>query len=274
MSEKENPVVENPEDEIPSPDGTASRDDIPSADDFVEVDLTPDKANFPAEEEIPSADNIPEGDDFAGADVPKEEVVPEEGEVPEPVIESEPAPQTQKAAKTSTASGINRNNLIIGVLLIAFGLVFIAGQLLNIRIGRFIWPFFIIAPGGLLLSLAFGKKVVNGEPLAILGSMTTTLGLMLLYQSVTGHWASWAYAWALIAPTSIGAGLWAYGARKDRPDMASSGKTVVTVGLIIFLVGAVFFEMLIGISNMGGILTPILLIVLGGFLLFKNIFNK
>lgn len=245
MSEKENKPVENPQEEIPS------------ADDFVEVDLNPDEENFPSEKDIPSADTIPEVDS-----------------IPEPVIESEPAPEAKKTSKSSPAAGINRNNLIVGALLIAFGLMFIGGQLLNIRIGRFIWPFFIIAPGAMLLSFSFSKKVANGEPLAILGSMTTTLGLMLLYQSVTGHWASWAYAWALLAPTSVGAGLWLYGSRKDRPDMVSSGKTVVTVGLIIFLVGAVFFEMLIGISQLGGILIPVILIGLGGFLLFKNIIKK
>ena len=200
--------------------------------------------------------------------------VPSGEEAIPPVMESDPAPKAQKAAKTRSSASINRNNLIIGAILIAFGLMTIGGQLLNIRIGRVLWPFFIIVPGALLLSFAFSKKVFNGEPLAILGSMTTTLGLMLFYQSVTGHWASWAYSWALLAPTSIGAGLWLYGSRKDRPDMVSSGKTVVTVGLIIFLVGAVFFEMLLGISHLGGILTPLLLIGLGGFLLFKNIFSK
>ena len=188
-----------------------------------------------------------------------------------PVIDNGPEP---KSTSPRSSAGINRNNLIIGAILITFGLMTIGGQLLNVRIGRFLWPFFIIAPGTLLLSFAFSKKVVNGEPLAILGSMTTTLGLMLLYQSVTGHWASWAYSWALLAPTSIGAGLWLYGSRKDRPEMVSSGKTVVTVGLIIFLVGAVFFEMLLNISQLGGILTPLLLIGLGGFLLFKNVFSK
>jgi hypothetical protein len=263
MSEKENTPVENPQ------------DDIPSADDFVEVDLTPAEENFPSEEDIPSADDIPAEDDLADVDeTPEVDEIPAVDSIPEPVIESEPAPQPQKAAKTSAAAGINRNNLIIGALLIAFGLMFIGAQLLNVRIGRFIWPFFILAPGALLLSLAFSKKVVNGEPLAILGSMTTTLGLMLLYQSVTGHWASWAYSWALLAPTSIGAGLWLYGSRKNRPDMVNSGRTVVTVGLIIFLVGAVFFEMLLGISQFGGILIPLVLIVLGGLLLFKNIFKK
>ena len=250
MSEKETNPVENPQ------------DDIPSTDDFVEVDLSPAEENFPAEDDIPSAN------DFADVDE-----VPEVDSIPEPVIESEPAPQPQKTSKTPSSS-LNRNNLIIGTLLIVFGLMFIGGQLLNIRIGRFIWPFFIIAPGALLLSFSFSKKVANGEPLAILGSMTTTLGLMLLYQSVTGHWASWAYSWALLAPTSIGAGLWLYGSRKDRPDMVSSGKTVVTVGLIIFLVGAVFFEMLLGISQLGGILIPVILIGLGGLLLFKNIIKK
>lgn len=205
--------------------------------------------------------------------IPPIDISPEDEALP-PVMEGDPVPKAQHTGKDHPLTGINRNNLIIGAILIAFGLMIIGGQLLNIRFGRFLWPFFIIVPGALLLSFAFSKKVVNGEPLAILGSMTTTLGLMLLYQSVTGHWASWAYSWALLAPTSIGVGLWLYGSRKSRPDMVSSGKTVVTVGLIIFLVGAVFFEMLLGISHLGSILTPLLLIGLGGFLLFKNIFSK
>jgi hypothetical protein len=199
------------------------------------------------------------------------EILPDE--IP-PVIESEPAQDAPRAVKSQPAAKSAKTNLVIGVALIGVGLLFIASQFLNIRIGRFIWPFFILAPGAMLLSFAFSRKVINGEPLAILGSMTTTLGLLLLYQSVTGHWASWAYAWALIAPTSIGAGLWLYGSHRDRPEMISSGKTVVTVGLTIFLVGAVFFEMLLGISRLGGVLIPVVLILLGGFLLFKNLFKK
>jgi hypothetical protein len=199
------------------------------------------------------------------------EILPDE--IP-PVIESEPAQDAPRTVKSQPAAKSAKTNLVIGVALIGVGLLFIASQFLNIRIGRFIWPFFILAPGAMLLSFAFSRKVINGEPLAILGSMTTTLGLLLLYQSVTGHWASWAYAWALIAPTSIGAGLWLYGSHRDRPEMISSGKTVVTVGLTIFLVGAVFFEMLLGISRLGGVLIPVVLILLGGFLLFKNLFKK
>lgn len=202
------------------------------------------------------------------------EEIPSEDSIPEPVIEAEPVSEAPQEVKTRPSAKPDRNNLAIGVVLIAVGLLFVAGQVLNFRLGQFMWPFFIIVPGAFLLSFAFSSKVTNGEPLAVIGSMITTLGLMLLYQSVTGHWASWAYAWALLAPTSIGAGLWLYGARKDKPDLVSSGRTVVTVGLIIFLVGAVFFEMLLGISRLGGILIPVALIVLGGVLLFKNLFKK
>lgn len=172
------------------------------------------------------------------------------------------------------ASQPSRTGLVIGVVLIAAGLLFISGQFLEIRVGRFIWPLFILVPGVWLFSLAFSDRVSNGEPLAVFGSMTTTLGLLLLYQSITGHWVSWAYAWALIAPTSIGAGLWLYGARRSRADLVNSGKTVVTVGLIIFLFGAIFFEMLLGISRIGAILIPVILILLGVYLLFTNLFKK
>jgi hypothetical protein len=52
-----------------------------------------------------------------------------------------------------------------------------------------------------------------------------------------------------------------------------SGRELTRVGLTIFVVAAVFFELVIGISGfgLGGFLWPALLIVLGLYLLFRNV---
>ncbi len=88
---------------------------------------------------------------------------------------------------------------ILGVLLIALGILFFIGQVLGInfgRLGQFGWPVFIIAPGILLflLALAVGDRAA-GELLAILGSSVTMVGAILLYQNTFDYFQSWAYAW-------------------------------------------------------------------------------
>jgi len=66
--------------------------------------------------------------------------------------------------------------------------------------------------------------------------------------------------------------LWLLGTLKNRPELVKSGKELIRVGLIIFVVAAVFFELVIGISGFGlgryGL--PLLLILLGLFLLVRN----
>lgn len=166
-------------------------------------------------------------------------------------------------------------NLVLGGILIMLGAVFLLGQLFGIRFGHYVWPFFIIVPGVLLFILALSLKDENGGALAVLGSVVTMVGLLLFYQNMADHFQSWAYGWALVAPTSIGLGQMLYGTLKDRKQMVRDGKRLASIGLTIFLVGAVFFELIIGISGFGiGRLArfawPLLLIGAGAFFLLRN----
>jgi hypothetical protein len=90
---------------------------------------------------------------------------------------------------------------------------------------------------------------------------------------MTGLWATWAYAWALIAPTSVGVSLAAYGLFKGRNDLVKSGSSLTGVGLVMFLAAAAFFELALNISGLGfGPLgLPIFLIALGVVLVIVNI---
>jgi len=166
----------------------------------------------------------------------------------------------------------NATNLAAGVSLVVVGILLLVGRILGISLGRFLWPFYIIVPGVLLFVFALTTGD-SGEGLAIAGSIVTMVGLVLLYQNTTGHWQSWAYAWALVAPTSIGLGQMVYGSLKGREHVVKSGLGLARVGGIIFVVAALFFELVIGISGFGSIGWPVLLIGAGVLLLLRNLLS-
>jgi hypothetical protein len=160
-------------------------------------------------------------------------------------------------------------SLLLGAILIILGIVFLfaqlMGQFLGIQLARYFWPLFILVPGALLFLGAFVAGRQTGHPLVIVGSVVSMTGALLFYQNITGHWQSWAYAWALVAPTSIGLGQMVYGAARRQPDLVRLGTRLVVIGGAIFLVGAFFFELIVGISGfgLGGFGWPLLLIGLG-----------
>lgn len=138
-----------------------------------------------------------------------------------------------------------------GIMLIVLGCLALLDNIFNIHVSRYIWPFFIIIPGVLIFFSASRAEYGPGEPFAMLGAMVTMVGLILLFQSTTGLWASWAYAWALVAPTSVGLGQLFYGTQNKQDSMAKSGMTLVNIGLIMFFVGIIFFELILNLSGFG-----------------------
>jgi hypothetical protein len=169
--------------------------------------------------------------------------------------------------------------MAVGAILILLGVFFLftqfLGMVFGIHLGQYFWPFFVIVPGGALLALALMSRTNAGEPLAMLGSAVTMTGLILFFQNLTGLWASWAYAWALIAPTSLGIGQWLFGVAKDDAAKRLSGARLASVGFIIFLVAGVFFELIIGVSGfgLGRFGWSLLLIFAGVVLLLRSILS-
>lgn len=161
---------------------------------------------------------------------------------------------------------------ILGFLMVALGVFFLFGQWFQLKLGLWGWPFFLIVPGIVLFMLGLTNDTPANHPLIIVGSVVTAVGLLLFYQNLTNHWASWAYAWALVAPTAIGIGEMIYGSRNRHPEAVSAGRRIAIIGLAIFAVGALFFELVIGISGfgLGNWAWPALLIGLGLFLLLRN----
>jgi hypothetical protein len=139
----------------------------------------------------------------------------------------------------------------LGVLLIVLGALFFVGQAIGFDLGRFEWPFFVIIPGLAVSGVGLAAGGTTGERITPLGAAVTTAGVILLYQSTANHFESWAYAWALVFPTSTGLGRMIYGSLKGRKEMVVTGGRSAAIGAALFLVGAFFFEMVVGISGFG-----------------------
>ena len=159
--------------------------------------------------------------------------------------------------------------LVFGVILIVAGALFLINQVFGFLQWSAMWPLVNIGIG----ILFFVGMLVGGKqygPLAIPGSIFTGVGLILLVQNLIGAWATWSYAWGLVI-ASIGIGIYIYGAYSDRPGARESGLNLAKIGLILFLVFGMIFELLFqitGISFTGSsIFFPLALAAVGLFLL-------
>jgi hypothetical protein len=100
--------------------------------------------------------------------------------------------------------------------------------------------------------------------LFIPGTIMVTLGLIFFYNTLTGDWGSWAYAWTLI-PAGVGLGI-ALGA-----SVGGWGRGATVAGLIMAAVGALafaFFAMFFGELPFK-VLGPALIILIGLILLVR-----
>ena len=163
-------------------------------------------------------------------------------ETPTPEQPSPPTPPPPPDSPQSGPSGV-----AIGAILVIVGAVLLVGQLLDIGLGDLGWPLIIVAIGVALLLI--GLVVVNESGMVVGGTVVTTVGLVLLYQNQTGHWESWAYAWALVGPAASGLGLAVWGIRSADAQDVRNGTWGLLGGLAFFAVGYLFFEGIIGISG-------------------------
>jgi hypothetical protein len=139
----------------------------------------------------------------------------------------------------------------LGVLLMVLGALFFVGQAVGFELGPLGWPSFVIIPGLAVSGVGLAAGDPTGERITPLGAAVTMTGGILLYQNIADHFESWAYAWALVFPTSIWLGQMIYGSFKGRKEMVASGGRSALIGVVLFVVGALFFELAVGISGFG-----------------------
>jgi hypothetical protein len=163
----------------------------------------------------------------------------------------------------------NRSNagaLVGGAVLIAFGLLALAGQIFRKVDWGFLWPFTVIGIGAVFfLAMFAGGKQTAG--FAIPGSIVGGIGLMLLFQNITQHWESMSYFWTLII-LFVGAGLYIMGWYGGDAGQKQSGVRVMKVGFILFIIFGAFFELIF--SSFNNMIFPVLLILLGVYLILNR----
>jgi hypothetical protein len=165
----------------------------------------------------------------------------------------------------------NVGGLVGGAILIGLGILFLLAQFFNAMAWQFLWPFVVIGAGGLFFVGMFaGGKSAAG--LAIPGSIISVIGLMLLVQNLTAHWASWSYGWTVIV-MSVGLGLWIMGRWADNAHQRQSGLRVLQIGFVLFVIFGAFFEMVL--SGFGGLtlrqtVFPVLLILVGVYMIARR----
>jgi hypothetical protein len=129
------------------------------------------------------------------------------------------------------------------------GSLFLALRVGNIALGPDAWPLWLIVPG---LAMVAGSLFIpsrGGLGLAIPGAILAIVGGILWVQDAYSLYGTWAYAWALVAPTGPGLAMLLYGTAHRDGGLARDGLQATLTGLGLFLGFGLFFEGVIGISG-------------------------
>lgn len=164
----------------------------------------------------------------------------------------------------------NRSLMVIGFILVAVGVVFFGMNFIPGWTAGMGWPLIFFFLAALLLAPMI---VLPGQrewtsALFIPAAINLALGVIFLYNTITGDWGAWAYAWLLIL-SGVGLGL-ILASRFGNWDRAVSitGAWMLLVSLTLFgLFGALFGSTTLKLA------APFILI-LGGALLLLNALRR
>lgn len=163
-----------------------------------------------------------------------------------------------------------RGSLAAGLIFILLGGLFLLEQLVPglqrwVDV-QFTWPLIVIGVGVIF----FLVSLLAGVPdLAVPASIIAGIGGLLYWQNETGNWSSWAYAWTLI-PGFAGVGTILAGLMVKRTGKAlREGLNMIIISLIMFLI----FSSFLGGWNIFGAYWPVLLILLGIWLMVRPLWR-
>ena len=171
-----------------------------------------------------------------------------------------------------------RGSLVGGILLVVLGLAFLVARAFRLELGVETWPVWIVGPGIALVVAGLVLGGPGGLGMIIPGAIATTVGSILWVQEATGLWATWAYAWALVAPTSVGLAMLVFGLVHGDVELRRNGLRTMLVGLALFFGFALFFEGAIGLSGgripAADVALPVVAIGIGVLLLALSVMRR
>jgi hypothetical protein len=161
---------------------------------------------------------------------------------------------------------MKREGTVWGVILILVGLGLLAARFFPAWFDGLTWPWFIIGLGALFLLV--GLLTREGGFL-IPAAIVAGVGGILLWQTRTGDWDSWAYMWTLI-PGFIGFGMLIGGLIDPKMAPARSG------AFILMLISLIGFGLFGGLGMDLELLRywPVLLIGLGVWFVIKALVRR
>jgi hypothetical protein len=155
--------------------------------------------------------------------------------------------------------------LVVGLILVLLGAWFLIVQFVPGLQIWFSWPLIIVGVGVFLLLLGL---VLGAPGMVVPACIVGGIGGMLYWQNATGHWESWAYAWALI-PGFVGVGVLLLGLLEREAGQVRGGAWLIVISLVIFVAFGSFF----GALTFLGVYWPVLLIALGALGLVNALFR-
>lgn len=164
---------------------------------------------------------------------------------------------------------IDRGSIVGALVLIVLGAVFLILNFIPDVGFVELWPviFFVTALGFYLPAVIWPESRRGLAGLYIPGSIVFVMGIAFLYNTLSGDWGVWAFAWLLI-PLSVGLGMtlaaWIGG--WDRP-VGEVGIWIMVLNAVGFgLFGTLFGEPMIKTFSAGMVLGGGVLMLLRGFL--------
>jgi hypothetical protein len=163
----------------------------------------------------------------------------------------------------------NRSNLFLGFLLILLGSwMVVTKQVPAVQhwiSENYIWPMWVIGAGALI----FLMGLISGNPeMAIPASIVAGLGGIFYYQELHNNYGTWSFMWTLI-PGFVGVGHILAGLLGERTrHNLSHGLRNLVVSAVLFLV---FGTLLGGLNLLGDLGAPILIILLGVYVMARGI---
>ena len=164
-----------------------------------------------------------------------------------------------------------RPNMGIGILLVLLGAWFLVDQFvpgfrfwINTELS---WPVLIIGVGGLILLIGL---LTWSPEMATPACVVAGIGGILYYQNLTGDWESWSYLWTLIPGFAGVGGMLSGMLRGNFGPALRSGFGSILFSLVLFGI----FSSLFGGPVFFGPYWPVLLILLGVYILLSQLFRK